>query len=93
MKNEKKSFDKNLHLPQHSASKQNPPGSLHLSYILMTHTDNTQVIFVHKEICQPGGAAINIVKSQHGVLHYNLKEKIRLNTIQSNHGRKAKEPK
>ena len=29
-------------------------------YILVTHTDNAQVIFVLIEVCQPGGAAIKL---------------------------------
>ena len=40
----------------------NPPGTLNVFYILVIHTDNAQVSFVHIEVCQPGGAAINFSK-------------------------------
>ena len=40
-----------------------PPGTLNMFYIVVIHTDNAKMSFVHVALCQPGGAAINFSKS------------------------------
>ena len=40
-----------------------PPKTLKVFYILVIHTDNTQVSFVLIALCQPGGTVFNFSKS------------------------------